>query len=98
MDKIKISIDDKTLEVEKGKSLYDLFQEEKIPLRSSCGGYGKCGECVIKITEGKEHLPPLTLEENQYLGNVFYITKERLCCRIPIEGPLKVELIKKEES
>lgn len=96
MSDITISIDDKEYIVEKGKNLYDIVNENKIPVRSSCGGYGKCGECVVKITEGKEHLPPLTLEENQYLGNVFYITKERLCCRIPVEGPLKVETIKKE--
>ena len=96
MSDIKVTIDDKVIEVEKGKSLYDVFNEHKIPLRSSCGGYGKCGECVIKIPEGKEYLPALTLEENQYLGNVFYITKERLCCRIPVEGPLKIETIKKD--
>jgi ferredoxin len=96
MEEIELTIDGKVIKAEKGKNLYDVFNEHKIPLRSSCGGYGKCGECVIKITEGKEHLPALTLEENQYLGNVFYITKERLCCRLPVEGKLSIELIKKD--
>lgn len=41
-----------SLEVPAGTSILDAARSANLPLRSTCGGRGTCGECVVRITSG----------------------------------------------
>ena len=82
------------IEASEDKPLLEIFKEEGIFVKSSCGGFAKCCDCVIKIIEGKEHLNEPTFDETQLLGSVFHITRERLSCQTKITGPVSVDLSK----
>jgi uncharacterized 2Fe-2S/4Fe-4S cluster protein (DUF4445 family) len=48
-----------------GKTVYELLTELNIPIRTICGGLGKCGKCKIMIQKGIENLiTPTNLEKN----------------------------------
>ncbi len=76
-----------------GPSLLEVFQENQIYIKSSCGGHASCSECIVKVLSGKENLNELTTGEKKLLGNVFHITKERLSCQAKIlDGSVKIDL------
>jgi len=79
-------------DVQEGETLFDAMERHKIAPEVKCGGVGQCGECVVKVLSGKESLSAMTLKEKQLLGNVFYITKERLGCQMTISGDIEIEL------
>jgi 2Fe-2S ferredoxin len=61
-------------------------------IASTCGGVGSCGLCKVKIVAGAEHLTPMTALEVGKLGNVFFITKERLSCQTRCSGDVSCEV------
>ncbi len=81
-----------TINIIEDKSLLETFQEKDIYVKSSCGGFARCRDCVIKILEGKENLTDPTFEEKQLLGNVFHMTQERLSCQTKAVGSISVDL------
>jgi len=40
------------VEVEEGASLLDTIRQTNLPIKTSCGGEGTCGECYVKILKG----------------------------------------------
>lgn len=88
MNKITLLPDGKTVEVEHGdkRSLLEILKSEGTYVKSSCGGYASCSDCIIKIRSGEENITPPTFPEINLLGNVFHITKERLSCQIELVG------------
>jgi len=79
----------------KDETLLENLSKNNVLIKSSCGGFGKCVECKVKILS-KITLPKLSLEEEQALGNVFFITKERLACQLKnlqIENELTIEVV-----
>ena len=81
-----------TIDTIEGKSLLEIFQEKDIYVKSSCGGFARCRDCVIKILDGAENLNDPTFEEKQLIGNVFHITRERLSCQTRTHGCISVDL------
>lgn len=43
---------DTSISVSGGKSLLDAIKESHFPIKTSCGGKGTCGECVVQIISG----------------------------------------------
>ncbi|MCB9093911.1 MAG: 2Fe-2S iron-sulfur cluster binding domain-containing protein [Halobacteriovoraceae bacterium] len=82
----------KSIPVEEGQTLLEAFRKAEVFIKSSCGGCASCGECVVKVLEGKDHLLEQTFEEKRLLGNVFHITSERLSCQTKICGNIKVDI------
>ena len=70
-----------SVEVADGSNLRDAGLEAGVEIPSTCGGVGSCGLCKVRITSGAEHLGDPTELEIGKLGNVFFITKERLSCQ-----------------
>jgi ferredoxin len=72
--------------------LFHTLVQNNILLNSSCGGYGACGECIVKILEydSTQLLRP-NIVEQKWLGNVFHITKERLSCQIKCRGISRID-------
>lgn len=80
------------MEVPAGSVLRDVGLAAGVPIPSTCGGVGSCGLCRVKITAGAEGLAPLTPVEQGKLGNVFFITRERLSCQVVVQGDLGCEV------
>ena len=79
--KIKILNNDIILEVKEGETLLECLRKNKVNIRSSCGGHATCSDCVIKIADGENRLTKTNFDEKKLLGNVYFITKERLACQ-----------------
>jgi ferredoxin len=78
--------------IEQGETLFDAMERNNNAPEVKCGGVGQCGECVVKIISGREALSKMTLKEEHLLGNVFYITKERLGCQMTVNGDIEIDL------
>ncbi len=79
---LKTNSEDISIEIANNKSLLEQLQERDIYIRSSCGGFANCSECIVKIVAGEENINKITPGEIKCLGNVFHITKERLSCQL----------------
>lgn len=64
-----------------GESIFDVARRHGVVVSTSCVGRGTCGLCRVKITGGDEHLTPFGPVDRKHLGNVYFITKERLSCQ-----------------
>ena len=82
----------KVVEVKEETPLLLALQDQNIYIKSSCGGHASCSDCVIKIIEGKEHINTPSFAEQRILGNVFFITKERLSCQTKINGDITIDV------
>ena len=68
-------------DLKEGESILDSLRRNKINIRSSCGGHSTCSDCVIRVKSGGKNLSDVNFEEKKLLGNVYFITKERLACQ-----------------
>ena len=101
MHKVHLTPTDKTVEVDDKKSLFEQLKEQGININSTCGGVASCSKCVVKVSAGEENMNEIPFEEKQILGNVFHITKERLCCQLFAKGDLTLDIsdhVKKQEK
>ena len=78
--------------VSAGRTLLDAIHLSHLPLKTSCGGVGTCGECRVRILEGKigEKASTGLPEKIAYQGFV-------LACRTSIAGDMTVQLPHFEE-
>ncbi len=88
----------RVVEVNEEKNLFVQLREQEVYINTICGGYGKCGKCVIKIIDGDQNINEPTFEEKQLLGNVFSITRERLACQTFVYGAVTVDLSAHDET
>ena len=72
------------IKLNEGETLLDVLRREGIPIRSSCGGFASCGNCVVLMKSESKNLNEPNFEEKKLLGNVFHITKERLSCQVKV--------------
>jgi 2Fe-2S ferredoxin len=63
------------------ESLFEIGRRSGVPISTSCNGKASCGLCRVTIVAGEEHLTPLGPLERRHLGNVYFITKQRLSCQ-----------------
>lgn len=79
-----------TVKIKKGKTALKAAQEAGIKLDDSCGGKGKCGKCVIKVTEGKVSDP--AKEEVKILGEEKIKQGYRLACMVELEDDTSIKI------
>jgi ferredoxin len=75
-----------TIEGAEGDSLFELAQRHGIPVATACVAQATCGLCRMKVIAGGENLTPFNAGERKHLGNVYFITKERLSCQARLLG------------
>jgi 2Fe-2S ferredoxin len=75
-----------TLDCADGESLFEVARRNGVPVATACAGKATCGLCRMKILSGEQHLSPFNLGEKKHLGNVYFITKERLSCQARVSG------------
>ena len=82
--------------------MLDLLREKGVRIRSSCGGHATCSDCIVKVKSGDNLLSQVNFEEKKLLGNVYYITKERLACQLSLaanegegeeDGLIEIEVV-----
>ena len=64
-----------------GESLFEIGRRNSVPISTSCAGKASCGLCRVVIRAGEEHLTAMGPLERRHLGNVYFITKQRLSCQ-----------------
>ncbi len=76
-----------------GESLFEVARRLGVPVATACVGNATCGLCRMKVLAGDEHLSPLNEGEEKHLGNVYYLTRQRLACQARVlEGTVEVEV------
>jgi ferredoxin len=77
-----------------GASLFELARGAGIAVSTACVGKATCGLCRMKVVAGEEALSPFNDAERKHLGNVYFITKQRLSCqaRLAAAGDVVVEV------
>lgn len=81
---------------DKEKSVADLANKLGIKIKLPCDGKGKCGKCLIQITEGD--VAPPTKEEEKHIKSSDLEKGIRLaCCAIP-QGDLTIRLDVKDKK
>lgn len=85
--------------VELQKTLYDLFDDQKIELPHGCLS-GSCGACLVQICEGNEYLSAPNLMELETIKRSIpeHITSVaekvfRLSCKLKLKPDVKNALI-----
>jgi len=64
-----------------GESLFEIGKRAGVRISTSCNGKASCGLCRVAIVDGESGLTPLGPLEKRHLGNVYFITKQRLSCQ-----------------
>jgi ferredoxin len=95
---LTITGSDKIIKFSEDDNFLSILRDEKVYVKSSCGGHASCSDCLIKIVSGADNLNAASFEENQLLGNVFHITKERLACQTKATGPVEIDLTKHNKA
>jgi len=105
MEKSRITFfpDNKTIEVEKGKTILSAAISAGIHINSSCGGDGVCGRCKIILKKGQlVSLPTgrITAEEKKrgYYLSCLSVAQSDLELEIPKESRLDSETIAKDDA
>jgi 2Fe-2S ferredoxin len=69
-----------------GESVLEVARRHGVPIATACAGQATCGLCRVKILAGEPFLPPFGPGDRKHLGNVYFITKERLACQARVRG------------
>jgi len=86
MPKITFMPQQVSVECEPGETVFAVGQRHGVGIQTSCVGRATCGLCRVRVLEGEEHLSSFNENEQKHMGNVYYLTKERLSCQAVIQG------------
>jgi ferredoxin len=75
-----------TFPCQDGESVFEVARRNGVPIATACAGQATCGLCRVKILAGESFLPPFGPGDRKHLGNVYFITKERLACQARVRG------------
>ena len=81
-----------TVEVPAGTSVFAASGKAEVPIASQCGGKCACALCRVKLVDGDALVSPIQWDEEGHMGNVFYLTRERLSCQTRVYGDVTVEV------
>ena len=74
-----------------GESLLDIASDNKIPIRSECGGKRLCGKCIVAV-DRQEHLSELSDREKRFLKEEQIRDGYRLACQPKVQGDVAVTI------
>jgi ferredoxin, 2Fe-2S len=69
-----------------GESIFEVARRNAVPINTACAGAATCGLCRVRVVSGESFLSPFNAGERRHLGNVYFITKERLSCQARVTG------------
>lgn len=92
MAKIKFAKNYDPIEVKPEETLMHQLRDAGLPVASSCGGFGICGKCRVKVIMGKENLTPMSDDEKNCLTNNIGNPEEvRLSCQVEVSGEILID-------
>lgn len=85
----KLTLGEKTVEVEHGKRLVLAIEEAGVQIGHRCGGNSRCTTCRVEFLEGE----PETMTRAEYvkLKAVDLLGKVRLSCQIVVDHDMSVK-------
>jgi uncharacterized 2Fe-2S/4Fe-4S cluster protein (DUF4445 family) len=84
--------ENRRVECADGESVFEVARRAGISVTTACVGKATCGLCRVKIIAGEQALTPLNAAERKHLGNVYFITKQRLSCQARVCGDVVVQI------
>ena len=69
-----------------GESVFTIARRSQVAITTACVGKATCGLCRVKVLEGEALLSAFNAGERKHLGNVYFITKQRLSCQARVSG------------
>ncbi|WP_404989491.1 2Fe-2S iron-sulfur cluster-binding protein [Caballeronia sp. LZ003] len=85
---------DVAFDVRPGETVMHAAQRHGYYWPTVCGGEGECGVCRCRLTDGAEAtLPPTQAEKNVLEQGQTGANRERLACRLRIDGPVTIEKV-----
>jgi len=76
-----------SLEVPLGVSILDAVKKSGLPLKTSCGGKGTCGDCVVKVLKGAYPKKPSAALPEHLLSQGY-----ALACQTEVQNELTIQL------
>ena len=76
-----------SVDVPAGTKIWEAAKKENLPIKSSCGGQGTCGDCVIQVLDGS-----YTAESSAALSNQLISEGYTLACQTEINDNLTVQI------
>jgi uncharacterized 2Fe-2S/4Fe-4S cluster protein (DUF4445 family) len=76
-----------SIEVPSGTSILDAVAKAHLPLKTTCGGKGTCGDCVVQILSGTYRSKPSAALSDQLVSQGY-----ALACRTEVLDDLTVQL------
>jgi adenylate cyclase len=74
-----------------GETLLAAARRLDVPLASSCGGKAVCGDCIVRVVSGAEHLTPPDADEIAWRARTGKGSEAlRLACCLRVTGPAEV--------
>ena len=80
----------RVIEPEPDETLLAAALRRGIPLASSCGGRAVCGDCIVRVLAGAEHLAPPDENELAWRARGRGVRPGRLACCTSVRGPVDV--------
>lgn len=90
MKSITFEIDGHLVEARPNESILEASLRTKVPVSSSCGGFGTCGACRVLIEEGAEKLNTRSDLELEMAADRDFEDNERLACQTSPAPGLRV--------
>jgi ferredoxin len=78
--------------VDEGLSLLENLIENNVEIDHSCGGFGTCGTCCVKVVQGIENFSPVNEIESEMKIDRGMSDDERLCCQSFVSGSVKIKI------
>lgn len=81
-------------DAEVGETITQVAYRAGVAIQQTCGGTPSCGDCVIKVDKATPDDAFAAMEhaEQALLGNVYFITRERLSCQTVIKNDSTVHV------
>jgi ferredoxin, 2Fe-2S len=90
--KIRFEPTGQEVDVDPNKSLLDICNDNKIPIRSVCHGVPSCGECRIRVVSGDHNLLPPGKAELSLIGTNYFLDQRRLSCQLRCFGDVVIDI------
>jgi ferredoxin len=81
-----------TIDVKAGTTVFHAAERAEVAIASQCGGKCACALCRVCVITAQPAVSPMRWEEEGHLGNAFFVTRERLSCRLQVFGDITVEV------
>jgi len=75
------------VEVPPGTTILDAIKKTGLPLKTSCGGKGTCGDCMVKVLRGAYQKKPAAALPDQLLSQGYV-----LACQTEVQNELSLQL------